>query len=106
MEDTFSQSSLDRNECFAAIFAKFVRYAQHHHSWYAVVVFDGFPEHNKKSMSSAERVRRLKFHTSAKVQFNETMFPFPQDKLLGNDKNQSTFYFYAAKGIGKSTNGH
>lgn len=65
----------DRNERFSDIFAKYVRYMQQNHSGNAVVVLDGYTEYNQKTIKSSASIRRLKIHTSAEVQINETMFP-------------------------------
>ncbi|GBL97632.1 hypothetical protein AVEN_193485-1, partial [Araneus ventricosus] len=70
---------------FGAIADRYVQYLKNKYGQDIAVIFDGFPDHDKKSTKNCERLRRAA-HFSPDVMFHEeTVLQYTKEKLLANE---------------------
>ncbi|GBM86126.1 hypothetical protein AVEN_43099-1 [Araneus ventricosus] len=70
---------------FGAIADRYVKYLNNKYGQDIAVIFDGFPDDDKKSTKNCERLRRVA-HFSADVMFHEeTVLQYTKENLLANE---------------------
>ncbi|GBN93925.1 hypothetical protein AVEN_97861-1 [Araneus ventricosus] len=87
---------------FGAIADRYVQYLNNKYGQDIAVIFDGFPDDDKKSTKNCERLRRAA-HFSADVMFHEeTVLQYTKEKLLANECNKKRFIELLKKALQKA----
>ncbi|GBM04729.1 hypothetical protein AVEN_141700-1 [Araneus ventricosus] len=87
---------------FGAIADRYVQYVNNKYCQDIAVIFDGFPDDDKKSTKNCERLRRAA-HFSPHVMFHEeTVLQYTKEKLLANECNKKRFIEMLKKALQKS----
>lgn len=87
---------------FGAIAENYVQYLRNHYGQNVVVIFDAYPDADKKSTKNCERLRRA-VHSSPDVMFHEeTMLQHTQEKILSNESNKKRFIDLLKKALQKA----
>ncbi|GBM95649.1 hypothetical protein AVEN_78793-1 [Araneus ventricosus] len=87
---------------FGAIADRYVQYLNNKYGQDIAVIFDGFPDDDKKSTKNCERLRRAA-HFSPDVMFHEeTVLQYTKEKLLANECNKKRFIELLKKALQKA----
>ncbi|GBN48766.1 hypothetical protein AVEN_111290-1, partial [Araneus ventricosus] len=87
---------------FGAIGDRYVQYLNNKYGQDTAVIFDGFPDDDKKSTKNCERLRRSA-HFSPDVMFHEeTVLQYTKEKLLANECNKKRFIELLKKALQKT----
>ncbi|GBO33476.1 hypothetical protein AVEN_143977-1 [Araneus ventricosus] len=87
---------------FGAIADRYVQYLNNKYGQDIAVIFDGFPDDDKKSTKNCERLRRAA-HFSPGVMFHEeTVLQYTKEKLLANECNKKRFIELLKKALQKA----
>ncbi|GBM59171.1 hypothetical protein AVEN_74341-1, partial [Araneus ventricosus] len=87
---------------FGAIADRYVQYLNNKYGQDIAVIFDGFPDDDKKSTKNCERLRRAA-HFSPDVMFHEeTVLQYTKEKLLVNECNKKRFIELLKKALQKA----
>ncbi|GBN59866.1 hypothetical protein AVEN_204846-1, partial [Araneus ventricosus] len=87
---------------FGAIADRYVQYLNNKYGQDIAVIFDGFPDDDKKSTKNCERLRRAA-HFPADVMFHEeTVLQYTKEKLLANECNKKRFIELLKKALQKA----
>ncbi|GBO22156.1 hypothetical protein AVEN_101316-1 [Araneus ventricosus] len=87
---------------FGAIAGRYVQYLNNKYGQDIAVIFDGFPDDDKKSTKTCERLRRAA-HFSPDVMFHEeTVLQYTKEKLLVNECNKKRFIELLKKALQKA----
>ncbi|GBL88779.1 hypothetical protein AVEN_158909-1 [Araneus ventricosus] len=87
---------------FGAIADRYVQYLNNKYGQDMAVIFDGYPDDDKKSTKNCERFRRAA-HSSPDVMFHEeTVLQCTQVKLLANECNKKRFIELLKKALQKA----
>ncbi|GBL77786.1 hypothetical protein AVEN_234611-1 [Araneus ventricosus] len=86
---------------FGAIADRYVQYLNNKYGQDIAVIFDGFPDDDKKSTKNCERLRQAA-HFSPDVMFHEeTVLQYAKEKLLANECNKKRFIELLKKALQK-----
>ncbi|GBN44866.1 hypothetical protein AVEN_61967-1 [Araneus ventricosus] len=87
---------------FGAIADRYVQYLKNKYGQDIAVIFDGYPDDDKKSTKNCERLRRAA-HSSPDVLFHEgTVLQSTQENLLANECNKKRFIELLEKAFQKA----
>ncbi|GBL71845.1 hypothetical protein AVEN_129692-1, partial [Araneus ventricosus] len=87
---------------FGAIADRYVQYLNNKYGQDITVIFDGFPDDDKKSTKNCERLRRAA-HFSPDVMFHEeTVLQYTKEKVLANECNKKRFIKLLKKAFQKA----
>ncbi|GBM51777.1 hypothetical protein AVEN_245522-1, partial [Araneus ventricosus] len=87
---------------FGTIADRYVQYLNNKYGQDVAVIFDGFPDDDKKSTKNCERLRRAA-HFSPDVMFHEeTVLQYTKEKLLANECNKKRFIELLKKALQKA----
>ncbi|GBM64487.1 hypothetical protein AVEN_41391-1, partial [Araneus ventricosus] len=87
---------------FGAKADRYVQYLNNKYGQDIAVIFDGFPDDDKKSTKNCERLRRAA-HFSPDVMFHEeTVLQYTNEKLLANECNKKRFIELLKKALQKA----
>ncbi|GBM36989.1 hypothetical protein AVEN_153933-1 [Araneus ventricosus] len=87
---------------FGAIADRYVQYLNNKYGQDIAVIFDGYPDDDKKSTKNCKRLRRAS-HYSPEVMFQEeTMLQYTKEKLLANECNKKRFIELLKKALRKA----
>ncbi|GBM47025.1 hypothetical protein AVEN_91969-1, partial [Araneus ventricosus] len=87
---------------FGEIADRYVQYLNNKYGQDIAVIFDGFPDDDKKSTKNCERIRRAA-HFSPDVMFHEeTVLQYTKEKLLANECNKKRFIELLKKALQKA----
>ncbi|GBN35242.1 hypothetical protein AVEN_180089-1 [Araneus ventricosus] len=91
-----------RQATCGAIFDSYVQYLNNKYGQDIAVIFDGYPDGDKKSTKNCERLLRAA-HSSPNVMFHEeTVLQCTQEKLLANKCNKKLFIELLKKALQKA----
>ncbi|GBM93250.1 hypothetical protein AVEN_118119-1 [Araneus ventricosus] len=89
---------------FGAIADRYVQYLNNKYGQDIAVIFNDFPDDDKKSTKNCERLRRAA-HFSPDVMFHEeTVLQYTKEKLLANECNKKRFIELLKKALQKANN--
>ncbi|GBM48602.1 hypothetical protein AVEN_158173-1 [Araneus ventricosus] len=87
---------------FGAIADRYVQYLNNKYGQDIAVIFDGYPDDDKKSTKNCERLQRAA-HSSPDVMFQEeTVLQYTKEKLLANECNKKRFIELLKKALQKA----
>ncbi|GBN69071.1 hypothetical protein AVEN_70799-1 [Araneus ventricosus] len=87
---------------FGAIADRYVQYLNNKYGQDIAVIFDGFPDDDKKSTKNCERLRRAANFSPDVMFHEETVLQYTKEKLLANECNKKRFIELLKKALQKA----
>ncbi|GBM39641.1 hypothetical protein AVEN_247196-1, partial [Araneus ventricosus] len=87
---------------FGAIADRYVQYLNNKYGQDIAVIFDGFPDDDKKSTKNCERLRRAAHFSPDVMFYEETVLEYTKEKFLANECNKKRFIELLKKALQKA----